>query len=230
MSSDDLIGEGRLLKDIIWPIAERASQSFTPSSANQEPAQVRLFFTDPKSKKKNQDAGYVNLQIEFETVKQQQIAAQKKREREAQIPRGTLNLGPLSAQLKKDDKDWFGKQDPFFKYSLLGGGAKKPSKGRSKVHNDGGKQPKWNDVYKMAYNGEDQLKIEIFDEDTGKADQYIGTALIKNLKRFLLKGQQKDIKAVILDAKNKNVDAGTLTFSLHIDTPDYRPQQKGVGV
>jgi Ca2+-dependent lipid-binding protein len=38
------------------------------------------------------------------------------------------------------------------------------------VHNGGGKTPRWNDVLTFQVHREDEVKIEVYDQDTFKSD------------------------------------------------------------
>ncbi|KAG0240852.1 hypothetical protein BGW41_006607 [Actinomortierella wolfii] len=75
----------------------------------------------------------------------------------------TLSLTVHGAQ-NLEDVETFGKQDPYFRFSLDFNNAKSFQK--TFVHKDGGKNPTWNQSFTVQLNGEPELYIEIMDEET----------------------------------------------------------------
>ena len=80
-----------------------------------------------------------------------------------------IQLKIISAQLNKD-KDTFGKQDPYVKIQTAQG------EQRTRVHNNGGKNPNWGDVFTIPMNS--PITLSVWDKDVG-ADDLIGTAVIQ---------------------------------------------------
>ncbi|GLC60148.1 hypothetical protein PLESTB_001579100 [Pleodorina starrii] len=86
-----------------------------------------------------------------------------------------LDAGQLTVTVEyaKDlkDKDWFGKQDP---YAVLRVGAQTF---RTKTHEDGGKNPVWNETFHINIVNDNTIDMTIYDSDVGK-DDIIGTATV----------------------------------------------------
>ncbi|CAI2374418.1 unnamed protein product [Moneuplotes crassus] len=78
-----------------------------------------------------------------------------------------LVIEPKTARLYRDT-EMFGKMDPFIKFKC--GSQKK----KTKTHNSGGKNPRWNDVITMGCFGCKSLTITVYDEDTFSNDK-VGT-------------------------------------------------------
>lgn len=84
---------------------------------------------------------------------------------------GTLIVKPLTAKLTYDT-EWFGRMDPYVRITL-GGTIQK-----SGVAKDQGKNPNWNDTLTFRANGEQQMKIELYDKDDISKDDFIAEAMI----------------------------------------------------
>ena len=80
---------------------------------------------------------------------------------------GTLIIRPVGARLVKDT-DWFTKMDPYLVVTM-GSQTRK-----TKVHDSGGKNPAWPDVFTFDLNGRDQtISFVCFDKDYFTADDYV---------------------------------------------------------
>ncbi|GIL63320.1 hypothetical protein Vafri_17413 [Volvox africanus] len=79
----------------------------------------------------------------------------------------------VTVEYAKDlkDKDWFGKQDP---YAVLRVGGQTF---RTKTHNNGGKNPVWNETFHINVINDNTIDVTIFDSDVGK-DDIIGTTTV----------------------------------------------------
>ena len=95
--------------------------------------------------------------------------------------KGDLIVRPIKADLVKDIA-WFTKMDPYLKITV----------GHqtfiTKYHDNGGKQPSWNEEFHFKVNGDKTMEIEIFDKNTFK-DKQIG--FIKIPIREISIGQHK---------------------------------------
>ncbi|KAG0003155.1 hypothetical protein BGZ65_001964 [Modicella reniformis] len=93
----------------------------------------------------------------------------------SQQPQGaTLTITAHSANLLKD-VETFGKQDPYFRFTLDISDPKSFQK--TFVHKNAGKTPVWNQTFTVPLNGEPELYIEIMDDET-TADAVIAFAAI----------------------------------------------------
>ncbi|EFJ43588.1 hypothetical protein VOLCADRAFT_106750 [Volvox carteri f. nagariensis] len=90
-----------------------------------------------------------------------------------------LDAGILTVTIEyaKDlkDKDWFGKQDPFAVIRVGG------QTFRTRTHNNGGKNPVWNETFNINIVNDNTIDMTIYDSDLGK-DDFIGTATISLVK------------------------------------------------
>lgn len=111
----------------------------------------------------------------------------------------TLEAGTLTVTLEfaqgLKDKDWFGRQDP---YCLLTCGSQTF---RSKVHEDGGKDPVWNQTFMFNIINENNVDIKIFDHDHTSRDDPVGTACI-SLATVRVKGSDH-VKAPVNTRRSK---------------------------
>lgn len=108
----------------------------------------------------------------------------------------------MSAKLTHDTET-FGKMDPYCKISL-GGELKK-----TRVHQEAGKYPTWNDSFTFQRNMENFLNIEVWDEDTFSKDDLVGETSIALNETFEKKKTQN---WHILSYKGK--EAGKILVSL----------------
>lgn len=83
---------------------------------------------------------------------------------------GTLRVTLVSAK-DLNDKDWFGKMDP---YAVLELGS---CKQKSSVHKRGGKNPIWHQDFTFALTGESNMTITLYDKDL-ISDDYIGKCTV----------------------------------------------------
>ena len=99
----------------------------------------------------------------------------------------------------------FGKQDPYVVISL---GA---SKLRSKTHNNGGKEPVWNQTFSFELNGtESTFLAQVSDEDVGE-DDLVGTATVR-IQDVLKPGKPEVWINISNNAKNTGQIAFSATF------------------
>ena len=87
---------------------------------------------------------------------------------------GTLTIKTNTGVLKRDT-ELFGKMSPFVQYEL---GAQKKRVGK---HSKGGKNPNWKgEVLKLEVTNshEDTMKVTVWDEETVKANDLIGQAIV----------------------------------------------------
>ncbi|GLC51851.1 hypothetical protein PLESTB_000555400 [Pleodorina starrii] len=67
------------------------------------------------------------------------------------------------------NKDWFGKQDPYCVVRVGG------QTFRTQTAKDGGRNPVWNETFRMNLLNENDVSIDLKDEDVGR-DDFIGSA------------------------------------------------------
>jgi|688.fasta_scaffold465729_2 Ca2+-dependent lipid-binding protein len=85
---------------------------------------------------------------------------------------GTLTITCIEAHLTRDVQK-IGKMDPYVRFWSRGNEYKIADwRHRTKVHEDGGKKPKWNDTFTIdvKYLGDD-LHYAVLDDDRGKDDE-----------------------------------------------------------
>ena len=82
-----------------------------------------------------------------------------------------VNLSMFSAQIA-DDKDVFGRMDPYFIIFCNG-----RQVFRSSVQNGAGKTPRWPDNCNIMVNGSEQLEFRLYDRDTF-VDDSIGKGML----------------------------------------------------
>ena len=71
------------------------------------------------------------------------------------------------------DTETFGKMDPYLVIEYKGG------KFKTKTHNNGGKRPHWNQVFKLdVHSLSDDLILKVFDEDL-TSDDFVGMGIVK---------------------------------------------------
>lgn len=86
---------------------------------------------------------------------------------------GILIIKFIEAKLTRDT-EWFGKMDPYCKIEGPNGMIFK-----TKVHNKGGKNPKWGDEFEIPFKSmEEDIKIWVMDEDV-TTDDNVGMAVLK---------------------------------------------------
>lgn len=83
----------------------------------------------------------------------------------------SVNLSMFSAQIA-DDKDVFGRMDPYF--IIFSNGRQIY---RSSVQNGAGKTPRWPDNCSIMINGSEQLEFRLYDRDTF-VDDSIGKGIL----------------------------------------------------
>ena len=83
-------------------------------------------------------------------------------------PRGTLEVTLVGAKdLKNMDK--MGMMDPYVVFTY------KDQEKKSQVANGQGSEPDWNETFLFTIAGaEDELRLKIYDEDSGNPDDYVG--------------------------------------------------------
>lgn len=85
---------------------------------------------------------------------------------------GLLHIVVVQAELTRD-VETFGKQDPYVKITYLG------TPYKTRVHNDGGKRPVWNQAFDFQIGSiSDEIHLEVKDDDVIGAEM-IGQATIK---------------------------------------------------
>ncbi|KAG2447143.1 hypothetical protein HYH02_007889 [Chlamydomonas schloesseri] len=109
------------------------------------------------------------------------------------------------------DQDWFGRQDPYVRLRL---GSQER---RSRTHIDGGKNPVWEETFEFGIINENTLELILYDEDTLKKDDLIGTATV-SLARARELGHEV-VQAPVLTKHHKQKGFVQLTLSF---TPNSR--------
>ncbi len=82
-----------------------------------------------------------------------------------------LRLNSLHAHLRAQDKDWFGRQDP---YCVVTCGSQTF---RTRTAKDAGRNPVWNETFRFSVVNENEVVLLVKDEDVVR-DDVIGTACI----------------------------------------------------
>ena len=85
---------------------------------------------------------------------------------------GQLQVTVIDGHLRKN-KEWFGRADPFAVVYV--GGASY----RTRTDTDGGKHPKWNQTFTFQLNGDNLLRICIFDKDIFTSNDFIAEGTIE---------------------------------------------------
>jgi Ca2+-dependent lipid-binding protein len=152
----------------------------------------------------NEVAGSVQLEVEF--------IPDSSKEDERKEPENIIFIKPLNAKLQRDTES-FGKMDP---YCVITMGSNKL---QTKVAEDGGKAPVWNDVLSFKRINEDKIIIEVWEKD-GVSDDIIGTGSL--VISQIINKKVKINETVKIEFKNK--PAGTV--SLEIDATKYNPDYK----
>ena len=125
---------------------------------------------------------------------------------------GNFIISPLGAKLNKDHDTW-SKQDPYCVVTV--GSTKK----KTKAHGGGGKNPKWNNyTWTFPKTGNQDIKVEVYDEDTG-ADTQIGVGAL----RVRDIGTQDQI--INVPVKYKGKDAGYVQMRVRFQP--HQPSQSG---
>ena len=119
--------------------------------------------------------------------------------------KGKLTVKVIEAKLTRDT-EMFASMSPYVK--VLCGGVEY----QTKIHESGGKQPKWNQSFNFSIVGERTLTFKIMDKDTFSSDT-IGECTIKLDDVYMEKSIEKWF-SIIYD----NVGAGQIHVSL-IFTP-----------
>jgi len=138
---------------------------------------------------------------------------------------GTLQLTAHKAQ-NLYNTEMFGKQDPYCK-GILG-----DIKQQTKVHTDGGKNPRWEE--KMTFNvtpTEDTIKVEVWDKEMVDTDDFIGEFSIPLTK--LLEAQGPPEWHTLFGRKGKeSEEKGKILMSARFFSPkgDEEAIQKKVEV
>jgi len=137
-----------------------------------------------------------------------------------------LFVKPISAKLKRDTET-FGKMDPFCRIKV--GNFEQ----ETKVHNNGGKFPAWNDLLTFKRIDENLMTIEVWDKDTFNSD-LIGECTLslvsviekkKSSEWHTLSYKGKNAGEVLLDIEWKG-EAKQLTpqFNTGMNAQPFTPQ------
>ena len=123
---------------------------------------------------------------------------------------GRITLRPISANLTRDTEALWGKMDPFCEIRL--GTGKNQKIFTTKVHDNGGKTPKWSDVFTSEYRGQMNGRVKVMDKDMTGNDN-VGSGNF-SLKGLMNRGEQK----VQVPIQYKNKPAGTVYLMVTITT------------
>lgn len=131
---------------------------------------------------------------------------------------GTLILEIIEAKLTRDTET-FGKMDPFAEvyYDIS------KSKFKTKTINDGGKNVKWNETFKIPLKSDSDgtLKLGVYDEDVGSAD-LVGEVSLTMSSLFSSFESQPSRRTLTLLYKDKK--AGELTIDVKHEPPVEEPE------
>ena len=88
------------------------------------------------------------------------------------VDEGVLHITAVDAHITHSTQT-FGKMDPYVKFFF------REQEWKTKVHNNGGKNPHWNEShdFQVHYLGDD-IKFEVWDDEVGR-DNKIGQGVIK---------------------------------------------------
>ena len=119
----------------------------------------------------------------------------------------TLIIRPLAAQLTHDTET-FGKMDPVVEIHVGGRTYK------TQCHNDGGKNPQWQDVFTHVLNGEQDFTFSVLDIDKVSKSDLIGEGRVNLAETF-----QRHSTSNWCDITFKGKPAGKVLINLEIMAP-----------
>lgn len=130
-----------------------------------------------------------------------------------------ITIRPITAQLTRNT-DMFKNMDPYVKFKLGN------NKAKSSVDKRAGKTPSWKDEILIKYMNEDTLKIEVWDKDTFKPDDLVGST---TLSLSTIEGQRNHIQDWI-DLTYKGKDAGKILLDIQFSPKKENIQKQQVNV
>ena len=126
---------------------------------------------------------------------------------ELQMQAPTLLIRPLAANLTRDTET-FGKMDPVVEISI-GGKTYKTA-----CHDNGGKNPQWQDVFSHVMSGEQGFTFNVVDIDTVSKSDPIGSGQVSLAETF-----QKRSTSNWYDIAFQGKPAGKVLISLEVMAP-----------
>eukprot|EP00917_Polyrhabdina_sp_WS-2016_P026673 GHVP01057167.1.p1 GENE.GHVP01057167.1~~GHVP01057167.1.p1 ORF type:complete len:3422 (+),score=599.59 GHVP01057167.1:195-10268(+) len=120
------------------------------------------------------------------------------------------------------DKDTFGKMDPYCKV-LLGNQTQ-----RTPHIQGGGSNVEWNTKVQVNYDGSQHLRVEVWDDDTGR-DDFVGFAQV-DIWKMLKIGEMEKTTEVALYNKDNNVVEGYVKLILKLYNKPKPPYPNRVNV
>jgi hypothetical protein len=129
------------------------------------------------------------------------------------MQQGTFIIKARSAKLTHDT-EFMGKMDP---YVVIKIGANTQ---KTKVHEDGGKTPKWDETFKFpAVRIGDIVNYEIWDKETMKKDDFVGSGSFSISQIHLSKNEME------MEIAYEKKKAGEVLFDLEF-VPDPKQEEK----